>query len=218
MTLSGITSPALSGIEAQAALIEAQIITQADKEQAVQDTLDEDRAAWNSARLSLRLVDELEGELSPVAVRMAVGWQYYKTEATIKRREFVARIIPAGLVAEHPRLRFSHWKVIADAKHLEDREQARADFIGWVYDYLEQWGKLPSVRTLEGWVYQGDNERAAAVWRSRSDSILDQLDKVYHDKYCPPSMRYLVGWVRGILDNYLKTGVSVLDESKTPAG
>lgn len=194
-------------IEQQASYIYDDIITDEQKDQAIEDIKGSDAEAWNSARLAVELIDALEGELRVSSVYKAVALLYHKADSTIKRRCVVARRISPEMVCTNPRLSFSYWKVVADASHLDDKAQAMGEVVVWIEDHLEAYGKLPSVRTVEGWVY-GDDDVTRPVWRLYSDSVTDKMELIYYDERTPDDYRALIGWARGMILYYLETGIS----------
>ena len=196
----------MPSLEEQAAVIESQVMTWVEKDQVAIDVSNTDKGRWNCARLAVRLNDELDGELSKQAVWMAVAGIYDRTDTTVRRMEYVARDIAPQMVAAYPLLTFGLWKVARDAKHIDDKPAAILEVVGWIQDHYDRFGKTPSHRTVEGWVY-GDSDRARAVWRSRTEGVVDQLEKIRHDQYCPPAFRSLMGWVQVVVSNYLETGV-----------
>jgi len=197
-------------IEAQAELILNEIITADQKEQAAQDVSASDAAAWNSARLSIQLIKELDGELEKTAIRIAVADLYGLAESTIRRRELVARLIPPGLVSEHPNLTFSYWQLAARATHLPDPLESALDIVWMIERETEYHGKRPSVRTVASWLDSNGDTFIKTVWRSRAEGLEAQLDKIYFDKHAPQEFRTLVGWIKAMLLSYLETGTSPL--------
>lgn len=206
-------------IEAQAEVIQTHIITEVEKRRAALDVMNADSEAWNSARLAARLVsdDEIVSELSKSAVYRAVANLYKRSDQTIKRRVKAALLIPEGVVEAHPQLSFSYWRACADAKHRGDGLESALDIVWMIERETERYGKMPSVRTVESWVYRDGNEPIKTVWKSRADGISDQLEKIIHDKFAPEDFRSFAGWLRAMLLSYLETGKSPLmgDQSAT---
>lgn len=192
----------LSNIEAQARLIDRDIMTEADKEQAERDVSGESDSKWNSARLSVRLQDETEGELSKTAVRLAVARRYHCSDETIRRREKAARLVSPKLQAAYPLLTFTYWRAIVDA---DDPFKILAEVMG----YAEAYGDLPSVNTVEGWVY-GDGNNMAMPWRLRFERIVTTLEKNKVDTYLTAEGRSLAGYCQALIQSYLETGISPL--------
>lgn len=213
----------MNSIEAERDLILDHIITQDQRDQAAADVLSVSEASWRSARLSLQLQDDLDGELSKAAIRMAVGYLYHCAAGTIRRREKAAKMVSPELVNEYPDITFSYWRTACDAHHIPDQAAAMLEVIGWILDYKDDPGrgngKLPTVDVVEGWVY-GESGPAAFAWQSRAEGVVDQLDKIRADTHAPIEIRDLSSWVRGVLQSYLDTGISPimppqLSENKT---
>jgi hypothetical protein len=198
----------LSNIEAQARVIDRDIMTAEDKEQAERDVSGESDSKWNSARLSLRLQEETEGELSKGAVRLAVARRYHCSDGTIRRREKAARLVSPELQAAYPILTFTYWRTIVDA---DDMYAILAQVMG-EYEAREE---LPTVNEVEGWVY-GDGNSSAMPWRLRFEGVIDTLEKNKVDAYLHPDGRSLAGYCQALIQSYLDTGISPLSKPFKP--
>lgn len=200
----------MTSIESQAELILNQIVTRQEKDEAQRAVASTSYSQWSAARLAQRLIVETEGELSTTAVYMSVASLYHIKETTARRMCYVAQTIPEGLADAHPLLTFNHWKVAADAKHLKRRARIESilDIVFQIEAYHEAYGKLPTINTVNSWVYRGDNHKTNTVWRSRTEGVTSQLDKIFNDPKTPKELRPLIGWVRAMLSSYLETGVS----------
>jgi len=210
-----------SNVESQARLIREQIITQAEKDQAKKDVRGESTSQWNSARLSVRLLDETEGELSPGAVRVAVAALYYCSDSTIRRREPAARMVTPEDVEQHPKLFFSHWRAACDARHLGTPLESMWDIIRQIYEYEEEFGDIPTVNVVQGWV-SGDGNMVRMPWFLRFESTVATLEKNKVDEYLEPDGRSLAGYCQVLIQSYLETGRSPLtippqEGGQTPA-
>lgn len=196
-----------SNTEAQAALILQEIVTEAEKQQAAEDVKHTSGAMWRSARLSLRLQAETDGELTVSACRLAVAELYGCADSTIRRREKAARLVDDELQDTYPDLTFSYWRTACDAHHLPEQTplENMMDVICQIMEYREAFGKLPTVNTVEGWVY---GEGGKLVWRSRLEGAESALEKVQQDTRAEQVARDLAGILRSYLVSYLETGRS----------
>lgn len=212
----------MASVEAQSQYIIKEIVTWDQYALSITNKRNESDSKWASARLSVQLQAEIGDELDLAAIRDAVGYLYGVAAATVRRRERAGEYITAEDVTANPDVMFTHWRTAVDSKRAEeiwhgDIRAAALEVVSWMYEYQKDPdrgnGRLPSVATVDGWVY-GDEGKAELVWRSRSDGIVDQLGKVFHDPHTPSIFRPLVGLVRGMLRRYLDDGVNpYLDDS-----
>lgn len=194
--------------EQQAKDILDKVIGSEYKSIAYHDLKASDRASWNSARLAIDLRSEIGDRYSVTAINLAVAKLYHVRESTIRRRVHVANRIPKELVDARPDLSFSYWKEIADASHVEDKAQAISEVLLWIDNHKEQYKELPSVATVHSWIT--DNGYTQSVWVLRAGSVISTLDKLYDDRQAPQEFKILVGWCRGMINQYLVHGISPL--------
>jgi len=94
----------MPSLEEQAAVIESQVMTWVEKDQAAIDVSNTDKGRWNCARLAVRLNDELDGELSKQAVWMAVAGIYDRTRRCKRRQGNPDSLIQSQIKNVHVRI------------------------------------------------------------------------------------------------------------------
>ena len=175
----------------------------------------ESDSKWAAARLSVDLQETIGDELDKAAIREAVGELYGVAGPTVRRREKAAIIIPEEISSKHPDVAFTHWRTAVDAKHIDDPMAAALEVIGWMYDYQADpnrgAGRMPTVATVDGWVY-GDDGKAAFVWRSRLVGVDDQMGKIFHDTHTPLIVRTIIGHSRSLIQYFLDTGKNPMEK------
>lgn len=202
-----------SPIEQQAELIRTQIISPADRERAALDVLADSDIRFRSGRMSLKYQEMTEGELSKTAVREAVAQLYHCAASTIRQRDGVCRLVTDGMREVHPLLSYCYWRAICAAQPADEQTKVSAilDYVYQIEEYHAAYGKRPGVALVESWV---SGLGGGVLWKERSQSALVLLEKIEHDQQLPPAGRVLFRWVRVIVEQYLTTGVSVLDSKR----
>jgi len=196
-----------TNLEQQASYIVSDIISAEDIKQAETDRKQSSAAQWRRERLSLKLQEMIGDELEVTAIRMAVGYLYDVGPETVRRGEAAAEWVSVETVDAHPELTFSYWRTACDASHLETKEESIADIIQQIYEHIEEYGKRPSVATVQGWM---SGRPGVLPWRVRLEGVPGTLDKIIHDKYAAEDGKAVASLCKTWILNYLETGRSLI--------